>query len=243
MGTQAVTFLQPDRNAGENNTQGRYVPAFPLIMLAAASLGAGVTVGPIYETSGAHTLRLICAVTAKSGTSPTLDVTVQTSEDGLNNWRTVGTFAQKTDAAAAPNASAYDGLKMGAVGATGTSPPTITLTGTQLQPVNLKVVCTTSGALGTWAGYYSVDGGTTRVNFTSAATVSVIDPNGTDTGLVLNIAAGSASTDNVWTASTVGFEMKDFTGLDRFTRVVGLVGGSATPTMTAYVKGRIVQTN
>jgi len=242
MGTQNVPFVQPDRT-GENTSQGRYVPAFPVIMLAAATLDAGVTVGPVYETGGAHTLRLLCAVTAKSGTSPTLDVTVQTSEDGLNNWRTVGTFAQKTDAAVAPNASAYDGLKMSAVGSTGTSPPTITLGGTQLQPVNLKVQCTTGGALATWSGWYSVDGGTTRVNFTSAATVPVIDPNGTDTGIVLNIAAGTASTDNVWTATTAGFEMKDFTGLDRFTRVVGLIGGSSSPTMSAYVKGRIVQTS
>lgn len=40
-------------------------------------------------------LRVQLAVTAASGTSPTLDVTIEDSLDGTN-WNTVGTFAQKT---------------------------------------------------------------------------------------------------------------------------------------------------
>lgn len=40
-------------------------------------------------------LRLFLDVTAASGTTPTLDVTVEGSRDG-STWYTLGTFAQKT---------------------------------------------------------------------------------------------------------------------------------------------------
>ncbi len=45
----------------------------------------------------ASTLRAQLEVTAASGTSPTLDVVIQDSLDGVN-WNTIGTFAQKTGA-------------------------------------------------------------------------------------------------------------------------------------------------
>lgn len=236
MGTNAVALNLPLQGTGYNRTGGQFVRAEALVMLPLAAYGSGVNAGPVFDCGGAHTLRLRCAVTAKSGTSPTLDVSVMTSPDGVNDWRSVSTFAQKTDAAAAPN----DGLVMGAVTSSGTTPPVITLTGTQVQPVNLKITCTLLGARGTWTGAYSIDGGVTTVAFTSAATVAVLDVNGTDTGVVINIAAGTAATDNVWTASTVGYERKSFTGLDRFARCVGLVGGSSTPIITGYVDGRLV---
>lgn len=85
-----------------------------------------------------------------------------------------------------------------AVASAGTSPPTITLTGTPTSNFDLKVVCTTAGALGTWKLKISIDGGQSYYAITtSAATVEI-----PDTGLTLNIASGSASTDNVWTASS-----------------------------------------
>jgi hypothetical protein len=46
----------------------------------------------------ASTIRAQLNVTAASGTTPTLDVTIQDTLDGTN-WFTIGTFAQKTTAA------------------------------------------------------------------------------------------------------------------------------------------------
>jgi hypothetical protein len=80
----------------------------------------------------------------------------------------------------------------------------------------------------------------TWVAFTSAATVAVVDPNGTDTGVVINIAAGNAAVDNAWTALTAGFQRKVFAGLDRYARAVALVGGSSTPIMTAEIAGELL---
>lgn len=50
------------------------------------------------ELGDCATVRLTLAVTAASGTTPTLDVTVETSADNgvTDAWRTLGTFAQKT---------------------------------------------------------------------------------------------------------------------------------------------------
>lgn len=44
-----------------------------------------------------NVLRVQLAVTARSGTSPTLDVTIQDTVDDGTNWNTIGTFAQKTN--------------------------------------------------------------------------------------------------------------------------------------------------
>lgn len=181
---------------------------------------------PVIEMGASPSLRLVLTTTAKAGSNPTLDVTVMTSHD-KKVWYSIGTFAQKTDV----------GLVMSAVTPAGTTPPTITLTGTQLYEINLRVEALTSGALATWTGRFSVDGGVTWNAFTSAATVSVIDAVNGDSGIVLNIAAGNASTDNVWTAKTAGVETKTFAGCDRFVKVVPKVGGTGGPTFTATIIG------
>jgi hypothetical protein len=49
------------------------------------------------DYGGASTLRIQLAVTAVSGTTPTLDVVVEDTLDGTN-WNAVGTFAQRTAA-------------------------------------------------------------------------------------------------------------------------------------------------
>ncbi len=49
------------------------------------------------EMGDLTTLRLLLDITAASGTTPTLDVQVQTSNDGVNNWQAAGTFGQKDD--------------------------------------------------------------------------------------------------------------------------------------------------
>ena len=51
--------------------------------------------GDTYEVGDESTLRLTLAVTAASGTLPTLDVKVQTSQDA-STWRDVYLFGQKT---------------------------------------------------------------------------------------------------------------------------------------------------
>lgn len=52
--------------------------------------------GSSIDTGDANTIRgLVLDVTAASGTTPTLDVRVETSDDN-STWRTVGSFAQKT---------------------------------------------------------------------------------------------------------------------------------------------------
>jgi len=237
----AVPITYPVAGTGYRRGDNRHCNVESMLALPQQTLASGVTVGPVFEVGDKGLARLQVEVSAKSGTSPTLDLTVQTSPDGYNGWSTVGTFTQRTDAAAAPSSSAPAGLVMGSVTATGTTPPTITLTGTQLQPVDLRIECTTLGARGVAVIRYSVDGGKTWVsNVTTAATISVIDPNDTDTGLVINYANATAAVDNVWTAKTVGYERKVFAGLDRFVRVVALIGGSATPTMDAKVIGEIL---
>lgn len=45
----------------------------------------------------ASTIRAQLDVTAASGTSPTLDVVIEDTLDGIN-WNTIGTFAQKVSA-------------------------------------------------------------------------------------------------------------------------------------------------
>lgn len=52
--------------------------------------------GGAYVMGARGTLRLSLAVTAASGTTPNLAVTVETSGDGGSTWQTVGTFAAKT---------------------------------------------------------------------------------------------------------------------------------------------------
>lgn len=52
--------------------------------------------GPELELGDRATVRLALTVTAKAGTSPTLDVTIETSHDGAN-WYEAGAFAQLSD--------------------------------------------------------------------------------------------------------------------------------------------------
>lgn len=239
MATNAVPVLFPTAGTGYRMQNGRHADVEELVLLPSQAFPSGVTVGPVYEVGARRNARLTLACSAKSGTSPTLDVTVQTSIDGLNGWRTVSTFVQKTDALA-ESATTPAGMVMGAVSSAGTTPPTITLSGTQLQYVDLKIECTTLGARGVAVIRYSIDGGVTWVSSVlTAATISVVDPNGTDTGVVINYANAVAAVDNVWTAKTVGWERKTFTGLDRFVRAVALVGGSNTPIMTAACAGSL----
>ena len=222
---------------GYQRSDGVFVHAPSLILLPSAAYALGQTIGETFEVGDRRTVALTLETTAKSGTNPTLDVTLQTSFDGIN-WRSVpavepaatpvSSFKQQTDV----------GFAMSAVTAAGTTPPTITLTGTPVKPINLRVKCTTLGARATAVISYSIDGGGTWVdNVLTAATIVVLDNAGVSTGVTLNYANATAAVDNVWTAYSAGYERRVFAGLSRFCRAVARVGGTSTPIMTASCAG------
>jgi Ca2+-binding RTX toxin-like protein len=95
-----------------------------------------------------------------------------------------------------------------AVTSAGTTPPVLTTTVTAAPTAgNYRVECTTLGALTTWVFRWSSDGGSTwNTGVTSAATVAL-----GATGITLNIAAGNAAVNNVWTF-TVGASGVTLTG-------------------------------
>lgn len=112
----------------------------------------------------------------------------------------------------------------GVVSANGTTPPTVTVTGTSNRHIDLRVECTSiagGATLGLWTGRYSTDNGGSWIAFTSAASVPVNDSflsqeNGLieATGLTFNIAAGSAAVNNYWTSATA----------DQYTSVIAKKG-------------------
>lgn len=67
--------------------------------------GAGTT--SAIEVGSRHTLRLTLAVTAVSGTTPSLTLNVQTSADN-SSWYAVGSFAAKT--AVSAESKSFSGL-------------------------------------------------------------------------------------------------------------------------------------
>lgn len=64
------------------------------VVLKASGAQTVSTNGSAVENEGGA-LSLTLAVTAASGTSPTLDITIQGSDDA-STWYTLGTFTQKT---------------------------------------------------------------------------------------------------------------------------------------------------
>lgn len=102
------------------------------------------------------------------------------------------------------------GSSMGSVSSAGTSPPTVTLSGTPNGPHSIKIIITLGGARGTAKFKFSTDGGQNYSDeFTTAATVALTDTaidslvgvNGA-TGLTAAFATGTYNVDNVYTASS-----------------------------------------
>lgn len=77
---------------GTSPVQYRYADALTLKASAAQTVS---TVGATVAVGEHGVARLTLAVTAATGTTPTLDVVVETSQDGTT-WRSLGSFAQKT---------------------------------------------------------------------------------------------------------------------------------------------------
>lgn len=74
---------------------GRYAEVYNAPLFGSVARTATET-SDTYEMGELTTLRLLLDVTAASGSSPTLDVVVQTSHNGVDNWRNLLAFAQKT---------------------------------------------------------------------------------------------------------------------------------------------------
>lgn len=227
-----VTMVRSDGpGSGYKREDGRSTNVEALRWLLLSTLAAGQTISSVLECGDRAILRLTEEITAKGGTSPTLTCEVETSPDGLTAWRSIGSFAQKSDV----------GLALSAVSSTGTTPPAVTFTGTPNRYIDFRMECTTLGARGVAVVRYSIDGGKSWIyGQVTAATWALLDANGVDTGVVVNYANATAAVDNVWTASTQGFERKTFSGLDRYARLVFFVGGSAGPTMTTSISGELV---
>lgn len=82
--------------------KGRYVPDAETLAAAAVASAARTTTGTgsAFSTAGVDNIIGVLTVTAASGTTPTLDVTLETTADGTNYY-TVGSFVQKTGTATA----------------------------------------------------------------------------------------------------------------------------------------------
>lgn len=76
------------------SSSGRWVNHDDLVVQAAVTRTTTL-VGAAVDTNGKGDISLDLAVTAASGTTPTLDVALETSKDGVS-WRSLGSFAQKT---------------------------------------------------------------------------------------------------------------------------------------------------
>ena len=82
-------------------SSGQYVDAEPLgaAVVGSAARTASGNGGSVETGSHGDVRGLVLDVTAQTGTSPTLDVSLQTSDDNTN-WRTLKSYTQVT---AAPN--------------------------------------------------------------------------------------------------------------------------------------------
>lgn len=78
------------------DNQGRFVPApetyDPAAIASAARTSTGT--GTAFDTSGVDSIAGTLVVTAVAGTSPTLDLTLETTVDGTNYY-TAGTYPQQ----------------------------------------------------------------------------------------------------------------------------------------------------
>lgn len=68
----------------------------PVVVLASASRTASGDSGRIGEVDDAKAASFFLDVTAAAGTSPTLDVVVETKDPASGKWFTIATFTQAT---------------------------------------------------------------------------------------------------------------------------------------------------
>lgn len=80
---------------GYRMANGRYARTRDVTLQASVTKTATFTSDAV-EVGDASTLRAALAVSAHAGTTPTLDVKIQTSNDGSTGWTDAGSFAQVT---------------------------------------------------------------------------------------------------------------------------------------------------
>ena len=81
---------------GYEKANGQWANTLALTLAASAARTTSTAATSI-DVADRGVLCLTLDVASRSGTNPTLDVTIQTSADN-STWRTLGTFAQKTAA-------------------------------------------------------------------------------------------------------------------------------------------------
>lgn len=79
------------------DSQGRYIPPNETSTLAAVASAARTTTGAsaAFNTADLDSLTATLVITAASGTTPTLDLVLETTADGTNYY-TAGSFPQQT---------------------------------------------------------------------------------------------------------------------------------------------------
>lgn len=92
---------------GYQMTNGRWADTDDLVVHASAARTATFQTTAL-EVGDKGVAALDLAVTAASGTTPSMTVTIETSKDGSTNWQTVAAFAAKT--AVASERKVFSGL-------------------------------------------------------------------------------------------------------------------------------------
>lgn len=113
---------------GYSTKSGRWASTLDLPLAASAARTATGN-GSAFEPGDKAIARLRLNVTAAAGTSPTLNVTIQTSHDGTT-WRSAGTFTQATAVSEQRAAFSIDRFVRATWTIAGTSPSfTFSITG------------------------------------------------------------------------------------------------------------------
>jgi hypothetical protein len=219
----SVALKPPSSTIQDNDNRNASVRTNTLISGSLTATG----VGDVIDLLDATSFRAELDISSASGTNPTLDVSLITSDDG-KEWRALGTaFTQET--------GAWGSLS--AVTSSGTTPPAITISGTPVRAVNFKATVGTIGARGTAVLKISLDGGRWYyLDWTTAATYTLLDEDGVSTGIALAYANASAASDNVWTFRTLGKQRASFSGAGRYVRAVYTITGTDTPTFATTLK-------
>jgi hypothetical protein len=161
------------------------------------------TVDPGLPKSAPGTVTALCVGVATSGTIGT--VLSFGSEKAVLDEYTSGPLAESLIDCLRKGGAPVLGCRLtgavvgsnSAVVSAGTTPPTLTLTGTATDYIDLRVEITTAGALGTSRFRYSLDGGITFSQTRATVASHVM----AGTGITLGFAAGTYAADNVYTAT------------------------------------------